>query len=85
VVFYVQTGQEIEAVDPQQVRRTAQSMATESQVEVFAVSGYAGCIYPSHEIFVKNIVEDETGLMATCGHELSDLLDFPRSGPGPLF
>ncbi len=70
------TGQEIDAVDPLQIRRVARSMVTESEVEVFAVSGYAGCVNPSHEIAVKKFVEEETGLMAICGHELSDLLDF---------
>ncbi len=70
------TGKEIHAVDPKQIRRVAQSMVAESEVEVFAVSGYAGCVNPSHEITVKKVVEEETGLMAVCGHELSELLDF---------
>lgn len=70
------TGHETLAVDPRQIRRVARSMVAESEVEVFAVSGYAGCINPAHEISVKQVIQDETGLLATCGHELSDILDF---------
>ena len=70
------TGQQIDAVDPQQVQRTARSMVDDTGVEVFAVSGYAGCVNPSHETRVKRLVEDETGLLVICGHELSDILDF---------
>jgi N-methylhydantoinase A/oxoprolinase/acetone carboxylase beta subunit len=70
------TGQEIDAVDPLQIRRVARSMVSASGVEVFAVSGYAGCVNPSHEITVKDLIEKETGLMTVCGHELSDLLDY---------
>lgn len=70
------TGQEIDAVNPHQIQRVARSMIAENGVAVFAVSGYAGCVNPSHELSVKQLVEDETGLPVTCGHELSDILDF---------
>ncbi|UCF93001.1 MAG: hydantoinase/oxoprolinase family protein, partial [Desulfobacterales bacterium] len=41
-----------------------------------AVSGFAGAVNPEHELEVKRILRDETGLFVTCGHELSDLLNF---------
>jgi N-methylhydantoinase A/oxoprolinase/acetone carboxylase beta subunit len=70
------TGQEISPIDEDEVRRVALDMVQTDQVEVFAVSGYAGCINPRHEIEVKRIVQQETGLLAICGHELSDILNF---------
>ncbi|MBF0242622.1 MAG: hypothetical protein HQK64_09130, partial [Desulfamplus sp.] len=42
----------------------------------FAVSGFAGAINPAHELIVKKIVEEESKMVACCGHELSDLLNF---------
>ncbi len=70
------TGQEIKPVDEDEVRRAACNMVQIYGVQVFAVSGYAGCINPVHEIKVKTIIQQETGLLATCGHELSDILNF---------
>jgi len=70
------TGQEIGAIDPDEIRRVARTMLEDDGVEVFAVSGYAGCVNPVHENAVRQIVQDETGLLVTCGHELSDLLNF---------
>lgn len=31
---------------------------------------------PSHELEVKKILQQETGMVVTCGHELSNLLNF---------
>jgi N-methylhydantoinase A/oxoprolinase/acetone carboxylase beta subunit len=70
------TGQEIKPVDEEEVCRAARAMVQTHRVQVFAVSGYAGCVNPSHEITVQRIIQEETGLLATCGHELSDILNF---------
>jgi N-methylhydantoinase A/oxoprolinase/acetone carboxylase beta subunit len=70
------TGREIKPIDEDEVRRVSRKMVTDDGVEVFAVSGYAGCINPAHETAVKRIVLEETGLLTTCGHELSDILNF---------
>lgn len=70
------TGKEICPVDAKEVKRLARRMVAEEKVEAFAVSGYAGAINPAHELKVKEIVRQETGLFVTCGHELSDILNF---------
>jgi N-methylhydantoinase A/oxoprolinase/acetone carboxylase beta subunit len=70
------TGEETQAVDPGEVRRVVRQMVDAHQVGAFAVSGFGGAINPAHELAVKQIIRDETGLSVTCGHELSELLDF---------
>ena len=70
------SGQEIEPVDPDQIRRAARQMIEQSGVAAFAVSGYAGAVNPAHELLVKQIIQKETGMVVSCGHELSDLLNF---------
>jgi N-methylhydantoinase A/oxoprolinase/acetone carboxylase beta subunit len=70
------TGEQIQPVDEQEVRRIAREMVDRFQVKAFAVSGFAGVINPEHELRVKRALNDETGLFVTCGHELSDILDF---------
>mgnify|MGYP000689980474 CR=1 FL=1 len=70
------SGQERTPVDPDEVRRTVRRMVDRDQVRAFAVSGFAGSINPAHELAVKQIIREETGLFVTCGHELSDILDF---------
>jgi len=69
-------GREISPVDPDEVRLLASRMAERYCVGAFAVSGYASTVNPAHERQVKAIVADATGLAVTCGHELSELLNF---------
>jgi len=69
-------GEETEPVDDAQVRRIVRDMVSKNQVCAFAVSGFAGAINPDHELTVKRIIQEETGLPTTCGHELSAILDF---------
>ena len=70
------SGEVLEPVDHNEVRRTAVRMVKNSGVRVFAVSGYAGSVNPEHELTVKRILTEETGLYVCCGHELSELLNF---------
>jgi N-methylhydantoinase A/oxoprolinase/acetone carboxylase beta subunit len=70
------TGEQIQPVNEQEVRRVAKEMVDRFEVKAFAVSGFAGAINPEHERLVKALLRDETGLFVTCGHELSDILDF---------
>jgi len=70
------SGREIVPVDPEEVKRVAARMVAEFGVTAFAVSGYAGAVNPDHELQVKEILEQQTGLIVTCGHELSDNLNF---------
>ncbi len=68
-------GKELEPVDQEEIRRKARRMI-EQGVAAFAVSGYAGIMNPVHELEVKKILKEETGMVVTCGHELSSLLNF---------
>jgi N-methylhydantoinase A/oxoprolinase/acetone carboxylase beta subunit len=70
------SGEEIEPVDEEEIRSVARKMVRLDGVTAFAVSGFAGNINPVHELAVKRIIEEETGMVACCGHELSDLLNF---------
>lgn len=70
------TGVPIEPVDEPEIRRIARYMAGQLNVTAFAVSGFAGVINPEHELAVKKILSHETGLFVSCGHELSEILDF---------
>lgn len=70
------SGREIKAIDPEQVKQAAARMLADFDVTAFAVSGYAGAVNPDHELQVKEILVQQTGLFVTCGHELSDNLNF---------
>jgi len=70
------TGREIVPVDPEEIRSGANRMVENESVTAFAVSGFAGSINPEHELRAKRIIQEETGLFVSCGHELSDTLNF---------
>jgi N-methylhydantoinase A/oxoprolinase/acetone carboxylase beta subunit len=69
-------GKEITPLDELQIKSVVRQMVAEDDVKAFAVSGYAGAINPTHELEVKRIIHEETGLFVTCGHELSGILNF---------
>ena len=70
------TGAEVAPIDPGQVRRAAAAMVADDQVRAFAVTGYASCANPVHELQVRDIVRDETALPVICGHEVSETLNY---------
>lgn len=70
------TGRELAPVREDEVREAARRMVERHSVAAFAVSGFAGSINPEHELRVKSCLEEETGFFVSCGHELSDTLDF---------
>ena len=70
------TGNELAPVNRDQVFATAKNMIAKRGVTAFAVSGYAGSINPVHELAVKQLLMEKTGLFVSCGHELSDRLNF---------
>jgi len=70
------TGKEVVAIDPDEIKKKVLQMIENHGVTAFAVSGFAGSINPEHEIQVKEIIHEHTGLFVTCGHELSDTLNF---------
>ncbi len=69
------SGKVIEHLDPRQISNTIKKMADQN-VKAFAVSGYAASINPMHELEVKKIIRRETAAPVTCGHELSEMLNF---------
>ncbi|NQT21162.1 MAG: DUF1638 domain-containing protein, partial [Planctomycetes bacterium] len=69
-------GTEISPIDPAEILQIAAEMVRSHDVGAFAVSGYGSTINPEHELAVKKILREETGLSVTCGHELSELLNF---------
>ncbi len=68
-------GRELEPVDAAQVRAAVADMAAHG-VKAFAISGYAGVVNPQHELEVKRIIKEATAAPVTCGHELSEMLNF---------
>jgi len=68
-------GREVSPVVKSEVITAAEKMIT-AGIETIAVSGFAAIRNPSHELTVKRIIEQETGLPVTCGHELSDQLNY---------
>ena len=69
-------GAEIAPVNPDQVRGVVREMVDRQQVRAFAVAGYASHNNPAHELQVKEIIAAETGLSVTCGHEVSEGLNY---------
>jgi N-methylhydantoinase A/oxoprolinase/acetone carboxylase beta subunit len=47
-------------------------------VEAFAVAGFFSVRNPTHELWVRDLVRETTGLPVTCAHELTSNLDAPR-------
>ncbi len=70
------SGNEITPVNPEQIKSEIEKMIKMHHVTAFAVSGYAGSINPEHELQVKKIIMETTGFFVSCGHELSDTLNF---------
>jgi len=69
-------GTEISPVDTAEVARVAREMARARGVGAFAVAGYASHNNPAHELAVKRVIREATGLSVTCGHEVSEGLNY---------
>lgn len=69
-------GTEVEPVDAGQVRDIARDLIRRSGVTAFAVGGYAAHANPAHELQVKAIIREATGMSVTCSHELSSALHY---------
>ena len=69
-------GSEIAPVNPDQVRRAVDDMLEREAVGAFAVAGYASHSNPSHELQVREIIRERTTLSVTCGHDVSDGLNY---------
>ncbi len=69
-------GEEAAPLDEEGLRAAVLSRC--HQVEAFAISGYFSVRNPGHELRAKALVEQLSGLPATCGHELTSRLDSVR-------
>ena len=69
-------GKEKEPLDIESARQAI--LERRDKVGAFAISGYFGVRNPAHEIRVKELVRELTGLPSTCGHELTAQLDSIR-------
>ncbi len=69
-------GNEVVPLDEGATREAI--LARRGKVESFAVSGYFGVRNPTHELRVRKLVEELTGLSVTCGHELTTRLNAVR-------
>jgi N-methylhydantoinase A/oxoprolinase/acetone carboxylase beta subunit len=69
-------GTELAPIDADEVRRVARDMVDKQGVGAFAVTGYASHNNPAHELAVKRIIRQETNLSVTCGHDVSEGLNY---------
>ena len=67
------SGDQVAPLDEDAAR--AAILTRRYKVEAFAVSGYFGVRNPAHELRVRAMVQDLTGLPVTCGHELTTQLN----------
>ena len=63
-------------INPGQIRRCVHELIKQHGVCAFAVCGYASHANPALELEVKKIILQECSLNVTCGHEVSDGLDY---------
>ncbi|MBQ8151446.1 MAG: hydantoinase/oxoprolinase family protein, partial [Firmicutes bacterium] len=67
-------GRVREQLDLEEIDRVIESFR--GQVDSIAISGYASVRNPSHEIYVKNRIEEKLGIPVACAHELTSSLGF---------
>lgn len=63
-------------VNPDQVRRFIHELIDKDGVRAFAVCGYASHVNPAHELEVKDMIRQECNLSVTCGHDVSEGLNY---------
>ncbi|MFZ5918835.1 MAG: hydantoinase/oxoprolinase N-terminal domain-containing protein [Chloroflexota bacterium] len=71
-----EAGDEVEPLDEAAAREAI--LARRDRVQAFAISGYFGVRNPTHELRLRELVEQLTGLPVTCGHELTTRLNSVR-------
>lgn len=80
-VVYIAGGHDAvgdEAAPLDEAAARAAILARRATAEAFAISGYFSVRNPAHELRVKALVEELTGLPATCGHELTSQFNAVR-------
>lgn len=69
-------GQELVPVNPEEVRRAVRDLLDREGVQALAVAGYASHANPLHELQVKAALREETDVVVTCAHEVSEGLHY---------
>ncbi|MDP7348863.1 MAG: DUF1638 domain-containing protein, partial [Phycisphaeraceae bacterium] len=69
-------GSEIAPINPDQIRQIVHDMIERQGVAAFAVTGYASHNNPAHELQIKRIIQAESDASVTCGHEVSEGLNY---------
>jgi N-methylhydantoinase A/oxoprolinase/acetone carboxylase beta subunit len=69
-------GEELAAVDLDEVYAAASRMVAVDKVQAFAVGGFASHANPAHEQQIADFLMDRFGLPVTCSHELSEGLNY---------
>ncbi len=70
------SGTVLVPVEPDQIRRFVDELIAKDGVRAFAVCGYASHANPSLELEVKEIVGRVCSMSVTCGHEVSEGLNY---------
>ena len=70
------TGDEAQPLDLEAARQEILTHAPKAAA--FVVAGYFGVRNPAHEIRIRELIRELTGLPVTCAHELTTDLDAPR-------
>ncbi len=69
-------GEEASPLDIAGAKEAIANLAV--NVSAFAVAGFFGVRNPAHELKVRDLIREQTGLPVTCAHELTTNLDAPR-------
>ena len=69
-------GRELVPVNTDQIRRVVRDLVDRQGVQAFAVAGYASHANPAHELQIREVVREETGAIVTCGHDVSEGLNY---------
>lgn len=69
-------GDEVEPLDELAAKQAI--LQRLNKAKAFAISGYFGALNPTHELRVRELVEELSDLPVTCGHELSTRLNSIR-------
>jgi len=80
-IVYLEGGHDLQGneITPLDIDGAQQAiLARRDEVEAFAISGYFGTRNATHELRLRRLVEDLTGLPVTCGSELTTRLNAVR-------
>jgi len=80
-IVYIEGGHDIhgdEAAPLDEKALLQAVLARRERVEAFAVSGYFAVRNPAHELRARDLIEGETELPVTCGHDLTTRLNSVR-------